>query len=179
MKNMLLMMLTALTAYSANAIEITESKLEAQELASFHKIQNKSFVVEQVSKNEDLAFWVSLYVDGKEYSESVNIVVHDNRPQMSSKSHKVSIMYQDQGETFKVVVSHDNASNSSDVMKPKGVRISGFTHGVEFDDNGRLVLGYDVSPNDKGEVRISPESTKPENAKSALVFNLLQVSKEK
>jgi hypothetical protein len=170
MKTILTLIFTTLILNSF-AIETTETKLTAQQVASFNQIHSKSFALKELKDDSILTYWATLYIDGKQYSSTGMFgmgkgTFDPNKPQ------NFAVMYSDLGDSYKVVINLNGSANDFTLKKPKESKLSVHFSGVKFDKQDRLILGVDISPNSEGVIRMSKKNSTPENAKSCLVFTL-------
>lgn len=163
--------LTLIWLPKAIAIDATEANLSADDLAAFSNVRHKTFLIEPEGGVTEVGYRIDLYKNGevvKRGSAHTDATSSVRKPQQ-----RFSILYQQENNGIKVAVIRGDSAGSQNIDLPDGIGgFRFFSNGVEFDDQNRLVLAFDVEENEAGGYTITEQNSTPEGAKAALVFQL-------
>ena len=156
---------------NALCIEAQPDSLKASDIKNFLGVNSSSFTLPN-HPNKDFYLNISLYINGKVYSSQ-------SSGQMdASNLNRVSVIYKNEGENYKVLLSSNLFSSIVKLKKPKGLELLNFPGGVEFDSRGRHVLAVNPGSetitlrNGQKIPKGYGENITPEKASACLVLKL-------
>lgn len=165
-------LLLFLMPFSLKALDAQAGSLSAEDIASFMGIGHRVITFMPGENVQSITYFIDIYRDGK-FLASVRHFV-DGALNENNPNQRIVILFKEENRMVEMNIRGGKSGVGFEFEKPNG--INGFPYSsndVNFDEEGRLVLAFDLEKNEEGGTIFTKENTTLKGAKSALVLRIV------